>query len=106
MTDWNITAKDLEEQLQRRKIRLIDVREPHEWEIGYIAGAELMPLGEVPQRWQELHKEEDIVFYCKAGGRSMQALEYLRRQGFTKLKNLQGGINAWSREVDANVPLY
>jgi molybdopterin/thiamine biosynthesis adenylyltransferase/rhodanese-related sulfurtransferase len=102
----DITPQELQARLQQGPVRLIDVREPHEWEIGRIAGAELIPLGQLPTRIAELKRDEDLVLYCKAGGRSRQALEFLRGQGFTRLQNLAGGINRWSRDVDPSVPQY
>jgi len=102
----DISPAELKERMKTNHLKLIDVREPHEWEIGRIDGATLIPLGEVQKRMSELSTADDIVLYCKVGGRSMRALETLREAGFTKLKNLRGGINAWSRDVDPRVPLY
>ena len=106
MNDTDITPKDLQKLRAEKKLRLIDVREPHEWEIGRIDGAELIPLGDLPGRAEELNRDDDIVVYCKMGGRSAKGVEVLRQLGFKKLRNLQGGINAWSRDVDPSVPLY
>ena len=102
--DWQITPREFEEI--RGTVRLIDVREPHEYEISRIPGAELIPLGELPSRMHELDSTEDIVLQCKSGARSMQALEQLRDAGFKRLKNLQGGINAYARQVDPSIPTY
>jgi adenylyltransferase/sulfurtransferase len=85
---------------------LIDVREPHESEIARIPGAKLIPLGMLPARVAELDSSREIVLHCHHGQRSMRALEYLHGTGFRKLKNLRGGIDAWSREVDPAVPRY
>ena len=82
------------------------MREPHEWEISHIEGAELIPLGMLAARMNELDTAEEIVLYCKAGTRSARALELLRTAGFRKLKNLKGGINAWAREIDPKLPTY
>lgn len=106
VTNWDIEPADLKKRLEKNPPILIDVREPHEWEIGRIEGAKLIPLGELPQRMNELNSAEEIVLYCKVGGRSMKALQLLNKSGFKRLKNLRGGINAWSREVDPKVPLY
>ncbi len=106
MQQTDITPKELDKLRHEKKIRLIDVREPHEWEIGRIEGAQLMPLGQLPERASELAPDDDIVVYCKVGGRSAKGVEVLQALGFKKLRNLKGGINAWSREVDASVPLY
>lgn len=85
---------------------LIDVREPHEWQIARIPGARLIPLGELPKRLAELSKEDDLVLHCKMGGRSAKAIGILREAGFTRLTNVKGGITAWSEKVDPTVPKY
>ncbi len=89
-----------------KNFRLIDVREPHEWEIAHIPGAQLIPLGQFAAHMNELDSAEEIVLQCKTGARSMKALELLRGAGFRKVKNLKGGILAWAREVDPTVPTY
>jgi len=104
---WDITPKELAERLaEGNHIRIIDVREPHEWEISHIEGAELIPLGDLASRMNELDTAEDIVLQCKTGARSGRALDLLRTAGFRKLKNLKGGINAWARTVDPKLPTY
>jgi molybdopterin/thiamine biosynthesis adenylyltransferase/rhodanese-related sulfurtransferase len=106
-TEWEIDARDLAARLQNgERIRLIDVREPHELQISHIDGAELIPLGTLAGRMNELDSAEEIVLLCKAGGRSAQALQLLAGAGFRKIKNLHGGINAWVREVDQSQPVY
>jgi sulfur-carrier protein adenylyltransferase/sulfurtransferase len=104
---WDISATDLAARLLNGdKIRLIDVREPHELAISSLPGEELIPLGQLAARLSELDSAEDIVLFCKTGSRSSRALELLVSAGFRKVKNLQGGINAWAREVDPNLPVY
>jgi len=104
---WDITAIELADRLKTgRHIRLIDVREPHELQISYLEGAELIPLGEMAGRMAELDSAEDIVLFCKAGTRSARALELLASAGFRKMKNLKGGINAWAHDVDPSLPVY
>jgi adenylyltransferase/sulfurtransferase len=104
---WDITPRELQARLAAGdRLRLIDVREPHEAEISRIAGAELIPLGLLPARMHELDSAEEIVLHCKTGARSSRALELLRTAGFRKIKNLKGGINAWAREVDPTLPQY
>jgi adenylyltransferase/sulfurtransferase len=104
---WDIGSRDLKAQLDRTDPPLlIDVREPHEWEIARIPGATLIPLNSLPARLAELDSSREIVLHCHHGQRSMRALEYLRSSGFRKLKNLRGGIDAWSKEVDPTVPRY
>jgi adenylyltransferase/sulfurtransferase len=83
-----------------------DLREPHELAISRIEGAENFPLGSLASRLAELDSSQEIVLFCKSGNRSLQALELLRSAGFRKVKNLKGGINAWAREVDRELPVY
>ena len=83
---------------------LLDVREPHEYQIAQIGG-HLIPQGDLPNRLNELDKNQEIVVHCKSGGRSQKAAELLQQSGF-KVKNLAGGITAWSDQVDARVPKY
>jgi adenylyltransferase/sulfurtransferase len=105
--EWNITALQLADRLHRgEKIRLVDVREPHELAISHIDGAQNMPLGMLAAHLGELDSAQEIVLFCKSGTRSARALELLLSAGFRKVKNLQGGINAWAREVDRSLPLY
>ena len=104
---WEISARELSEGLARGAAPLlIDVREPREWEIARLPGATLIPLSTLPARLGELDAAREIVLYCHHGQRSMHALELLRASGFTKLKSLRGGINAWSKDVDSAVPRY
>jgi adenylyltransferase/sulfurtransferase len=86
-------------------ITILDVREPHEYDICRIEGSILIPLGEIPARHEELSKDADIVIHCKMGGRSAQATAYLQEKGY-KVTNLAGGILAWSDDVDPDVPKY
>jgi sulfur-carrier protein adenylyltransferase/sulfurtransferase len=102
-----IEVKEVKAKLDRGDdFVLVDVREPHEWQIGRIEGAKLIPLGEVPKRMHELDPEDEIVVHCKMGGRSAQAVEFLKQNGFTKARNMKGGILAWSDQVDPSVPKY
>ena len=106
-TQWEISARELAERIkQGDPIRLIDVREPHELQISHIEGAELIPLGSLAGEMHRLDSAQEIVLFCKSGGRSARALELLAGAGFRKLKNLRGGINEWAREVDPSQPLY
>lgn len=105
--EWTIEAKELGARLRGgERLRLIDVREPHEWEIAHIEGAELVPLASLPEHLHDFDSAEDMVVVCKSGSRSAQAVDLLRRAGFRKVKNLRGGINAWAREVDPSLPVY
>ncbi|RMF26721.1 MAG: molybdopterin-synthase adenylyltransferase MoeB [Chloroflexi bacterium] len=104
---WDIEPRELAERLRRGdRIRLIDVREPHELQIARLEGAELIPLGQLAARLSELDSAEEIVLFCRSGSRSARALELLVSAGFRKVRNLKGGLNAWAREVDPNVPVY
>jgi adenylyltransferase/sulfurtransferase len=103
-----ITATELKQRLdQGDDIQIIDVREPHEYEIGAIPNSKLIPLGQVLNRMNEIDPERETVVHCKMGGRSAKAIEALQRSGFQgHLTNLKGGITAWSNDVDASVPKY
>jgi molybdopterin/thiamine biosynthesis adenylyltransferase/rhodanese-related sulfurtransferase len=104
---WDITASELASRLkQGNHLRLLDVREPHELQISHIEGATLIPLGQLAARLPELDSAEEMVVFCKSGTRSARALELLLSAGFRKVKNLQGGINAWAQEVDPSLPIY
>ena len=101
-----ITARELKEKLDRGEdIFVLDVREPHEYQICNLKG-HLIPLGELPRRIHELDSAREIVVHCKVGKRSAQAVDFLRQAGFRKIYNLRGGILSWSTEVDPSVPRY
>ena len=105
--NWDISARDLALRLQNgEKLRLIDVREPHELAISSLPGEENIPLGQLAAHLSELDSSQEIVLFCKTGARSTRGLELLVSAGFKKVKNLQGGINAWAREVDQKLPIY
>jgi adenylyltransferase/sulfurtransferase len=88
------------------KFVLVDVREPHEYEICRIPGSRLIPLRDLPKRVGELNPADEIVVHCKSGGRSAKAVEFLTKAGFSTVSNLSGGILAWSEKVDPKVPKY
>ena len=85
---------------------VLDVREPQEWDICHLPGAVLIPLGDLPQRIGELDPQVPVVCQCRSGIRSARAAQFLRLQGFRDVRNLTGGILAWSDEVDPTVPKY
>jgi adenylyltransferase/sulfurtransferase len=85
---------------------LVDVREVHEFQICRIPGSTLIPLGELQKRLSELDPNSEIVAHCKMGGRSAKAVDFLKQQGFKKVRNMRGGILAWSDKVDPAVPKY
>ncbi len=103
-----ITATELKQRLDRGDdLQIIDVREQNEYETARLAGAKLIPLGQVTSRMGEIDASRETVVHCKLGGRSAKAIEALTRAGFTgRLVNLKGGITAWSDEVDPSVPKY
>ena len=85
---------------------LLDVREPWEYERARIEGSQLVPMREVPARVAEITADREVVAICHHGGRSMQVAMFLEKQGFKRVHNLVGGIDAWSRTVDPAVPTY
>jgi len=85
---------------------ILDVREPNEYQINKIPGSTLIPLGELPRRYQELPKDRQIVTQCKMGGRSAKAQDFLKTVGFTDVLNLKGGILEWIDKVDPSQPKY
>ena len=102
-----ILPRELAARLAHRDdLLLLDVREPHEWEICRLPGAELVPLGTLAEAAAALPRGREIVVYCKGGTRSARAAAFLRGQGFERVLNLTGGINRWSEEVDPEVPRY
>jgi adenylyltransferase/sulfurtransferase len=103
-----ITVSQLKAKLDAgEKLRLIDVREADEWAAGKLPTAEWIPLGEFTAKApQALDQDEEIVVYCHHGGRSGRAQGWLLGQGYKKVLNLTGGIDAWSLEIDLKVPRY
>ncbi len=91
---------------RRDKPLLLDVREPWEYEKARIEGSRLVPMRELPARVAEIGEDKEVVAICHHGGRSMQVAMFLERQGFKRVHNLLGGIDAWSRTVDPSVPTY
>ncbi len=106
-TGEEISAKELKAKMDSGdKFTLLDVREPYEYAIGHIPGSKLVPLGTVKERLHEFDTSDEIVLHCKSGKRSSEALQVFKQAGFKKLQNLQGGILAWSDDVDPTVPKY
>jgi sulfur-carrier protein adenylyltransferase/sulfurtransferase len=107
VTEGEIEVTEVKEKLDRGdNFVLIDVREPHEYQICNIPAAILIPLGQVGQRLGELDPEADIVIHCKSGMRSARACGILKAAGFKQVRNMKGGILAWSDQVDPSVPKY
>jgi len=106
-TEWEITAVRLRQRLDAgESLVILDVREPNEYQINRIQGSTLIPLGELPRRYQELPRDRELIMQCKSGARSQRALEFLRTVGFTRMKNLKGGILDWIDKVDPSQPKY
>ncbi len=103
-----VSVQDMKKALDDPKlgIRVIDVREPDEYQIARVQGVPLFPLGLLPQRFTELDPNQQIYIHCKSGVRSLKALRFLRDQGFKYVKSVKGGIHAWSDQIDASVPRY
>src|ERR1700757_2063205 len=102
-----IAVQELKRKMDARDaFELIDVREPFEFEIARIDGAKLIPLGEIPERANELDREQPLIVHCHSGRRSAQAVRLLKQHGFTNVYNLEGGIDAWSDVIDPSVPKY
>lgn len=101
-----ITPEELKQKLEaKEEIFILDVREPHEYQIANLDGY-LIPLGQLPHRMGELDPDAEIVVHCRSGKRSADAVDFLQKQGFSKVRNLAGGILAWSDKVDPNVKKY
>jgi adenylyltransferase/sulfurtransferase len=103
---FEISVEELKRRLDAKEdVFILDVREPHEYQICNLNG-HLIPLNDLPKRVNELDPDKEVVVHCKMGGRSAMAVEFLHKSGFTKAKNLTGGIIAWSDKIDPKVPKY
>ncbi len=106
-TGADMTVSELKARLDRGDdLEVIDVREPHEWAICHLDAARLVPLGSLPERLHELDPAKTYAVHCKSGARSAKAVALLRKAGFKRTLNVQGGILAWAREIDPSVPTY
>jgi adenylyltransferase/sulfurtransferase len=104
---WETTVEDLKRRLdQQEKLFILDVRNPEEFEICRIPGSILIPLPELPQRFQQLDADKEWIVHCKSGMRSLKATQFLRAKGFQQVKNLKGGILAWADKIDPAMPKY
>lgn len=101
-----MTATELAIYLQQATPLLLDVREPWEFDICHIDGSTNLPMGQIPARLQELPDDGEIVVICHHGVRSQQVIHFLRSQTEVKLINLDGGVDAWARDVDRDMPVY
>jgi adenylyltransferase/sulfurtransferase len=101
-----VTVEELKQRLDAKQdLFILDVREPHEYKICNLKGY-LIPLNDLPKRFQELDPGKETVVHCRSGGRSAKAVAFLQQAGFTKVKNLKGGILAWADRIDPKVPKY
>jgi len=104
VNNMEITAGELAQRLERNEpVFLLDVREPMEWSIGHLQNATHVPMRQVPSQLGALPKDKEIVVYCRSGARSANVQQYLLANGFSKVKNLSGGLKAWARDVDPSV---
>jgi adenylyltransferase/sulfurtransferase len=103
-----VTVQEMKQALDNPAlgIKVIDVREPDEHQVARVEAVPLLPLSQLAARFGELDPGQSYYIHCKAGGRSLKALQFLREKGFKKLKSVKGGILAWSAEIDPKVPKY
>lgn len=103
-----VTVQDMKKALDDPKlnIKVIDVREPDEYQIAHVKGVPLIPLGTLPQRFTDLDPNQALYVHCKSGMRSLKAVQFLKEQGFKYAKSVKGGILAWADEIDHSVPKY
>jgi adenylyltransferase/sulfurtransferase len=103
----SVSVQELKRKMDAHEpFTLVDVREPWEYDIAQIIGSRLIPLGELEERLTELPREGVLVIQCHSGARSKQGARLLQQAGFANVYNLEGGIEAWSRDVDPTVPRY
>jgi adenylyltransferase/sulfurtransferase len=108
MTVNEITVHELNERLDAgEKLFILDVREQHEYDLVNIHGT-LIPLGQLDSRLNEIaaHREEEVIVHCRSGARSAEACKILMANGFKNPKNVVGGINKWSADIDPSLPIY
>jgi len=103
----SLSVEELKEKRDRgERFTLLDVREPHEWAISELPGSVRIPLGTLPQNHRQLSSGDEIVVYCRTGGRSTEAVQFLLANGYAKARNLVGGINRWADVVDPGMRKY
>ena len=102
--ETDITPTELNEKITRGEdLVLVDVREPYEWQTGHIESAQHIPLSQVARRLDEIPRDRDVVMICRSGARSAHAQQFLKQSGYTRVKNLVGGMQRWARDVDPKV---
>jgi adenylyltransferase/sulfurtransferase len=105
--EFDITARQLKTAIDSgKRPLLLDVREPYEYSLCHLESSTLIPLEELPTRTAELNPRSEIVVYCHVGIRSTSAVRLLRQAGFANVRNLQGGIDEWARQIDIKMPRY
>ncbi len=103
----SITVEELKDKLDKgEQVTLLDVREPHEWPISDLPKSVKIPLGQLPQKYSEVSQNEAVVVYCRMGGRSAQAVQFLWQMGYRRVSNLTGGINRWAEAIDPSMRRY
>jgi len=102
-----VTVQELKKLIDSKAdIQLIDVREPHEYDICNLEG-ELIPMADIPHHTDKIAKDKQVIIHCRSGRRSGDIIHWLEKnRGFTNLYNLKGGILAWAREIDHSMPTY
>ncbi len=100
------TVRELQQSMGKGNVILVDVREPHEWDMVRIKGARLAPVGDLPNGLDLLPKEEKIFVYCHHGIRSETAVRIMQEQGFLNAVSVEGGIDSWAKEIDPSLPRY
>ncbi|HYR27174.1 MAG TPA: molybdopterin-synthase adenylyltransferase MoeB [Thermoanaerobaculia bacterium] len=104
MHNTDITPSEVAEKMKNgEEVVLVDVREPYEWEAGHVSEAKHIPLSQVPGRLDDIPRDRDVVMICRSGGRSERARQYLAQEGYTRVKNMVGGMQRWAREVDGSI---
>lgn len=102
----SMNATQLAAHLQIAKPLLLDIREPWEFEICHIDGSINIPMGQIPQQLAQLQNTDEIIVICHHGIRSQNVIRFLQQQSVGGLVNLDGGVDAWAREIDLDMPLY
>ncbi len=104
--DLTVTEASQRVSADPSKVRIIDVREPDELEICHIAGAETIPMRQIPEHVATLPRDQHLLILCHRGNRSLRVTQFLRAQGFTAVSNIEGGIDAWAEQLDPTMARY
>jgi len=108
MNTGNITVQELNDRFKNNeKLNIVDVREPFEHDMANIGG-DLIPLGDLPNQLEKLEElmDQEVIVYCRSGNRSGSACQFLQKQGFTNVRNLEGGMARWVKEIDPTMPFF